>query len=66
MIARTDKNRVIDQNKVLVFDGDIRYDLILGADFLTKSGIDIKYSSGTRVTHERSKEIGQQRVPRHG
>jgi hypothetical protein len=30
-----------------VFDGDIRYNLILGADFLTKSGIDIKYSSGT-------------------
>ncbi len=28
-------------------DGNIRYDLILGADFLTKSGIDIKYSSGT-------------------
>jgi hypothetical protein len=30
-----------------VFDGNIRYDLILGADFLAKSGIDIKYSSGT-------------------
>ena len=42
-----DKNRVIDQHKALVFDGDIRYDLILGADFLAKSGIGIKYSSGT-------------------
>jgi hypothetical protein len=30
-----------------VFDGNIRYNLILGADFLTKSGIDIKYSSRT-------------------
>ena len=42
-----DKNRVIDQHKALVFDGEIRYDLILGADFLTKTGIDIRYSSGT-------------------
>ncbi len=30
-----------EQHKALVFDGNIRYDLILGADFLTKSGIDI-------------------------
>ena len=30
-----------------MIDGDIRYDLILGADFLAKSSIDIKYSSGT-------------------
>ena len=46
-LPELDKNRVIDQHKALAFDGDIRYDLILGADFLTKSGIDIKYSSGT-------------------
>ena len=46
-LPELDKNRVIDQHKALVFDGDIRYDLILGADFLAKSGIDIKYSSGT-------------------
>ena len=30
-----------------MFDGDIRSDLILSDDFLTKSGINIKYSSGT-------------------
>jgi hypothetical protein len=29
-----------------VFAGDCKYDIILGADFLSKSGIDIKYSTG--------------------
>ncbi len=38
---------MIKQHTALVFDGNVRYDLILGADFLTNSGIDIKYSSGT-------------------
>ncbi len=46
-LPELDKNRVIDHHKALVFDGDIRYDLVLGADFLAKSSIDIKYSSGT-------------------
>ena len=46
-LPELDKNRVVDQHKALVFDGNIRYDLILGADFLTKCGIAIKYSSGT-------------------
>ena len=46
-LPELNKNRVIDQPKALVFDGDIRYNLILGADFFAKSGIDIKYSSGT-------------------
>jgi hypothetical protein len=46
-LPELDKNRVIKQQKALVFNGDIRYDLILGADFLTKSSIDIRYSSGT-------------------
>ncbi len=46
-LPELDKNQFIDQHKALVFDGNIRYDLILGADFLAKSGIDIKYSSGT-------------------
>ncbi len=47
-LPELNKNRVIDQPKALVFDdGNIRYNLILGADFLAKSGIDIKYSSGT-------------------
>ena len=42
-----DKNRRIDEQKALVFDGKCRYDVILGADFLTKAGIDINYSTGT-------------------
>jgi hypothetical protein len=46
-LPELDKNRVVEQHKDLVFDGDIRYDLILGANFLTKSSINIKYSSGT-------------------
>jgi hypothetical protein len=37
---------VSDQQKALVFDGDWKYDVILGADILSKSGIDINYSTG--------------------
>jgi hypothetical protein len=46
-LPELNKNRIIDQHKALVFDDNIHYDLILGADFLAKSGIDIKYSSRT-------------------
>ncbi len=43
-----DKNRNVDQQKALIFDADsCRYDVILGADFLSKAGIDVKYSTGT-------------------
>ncbi len=42
-----DENGVIKQHTALVFDGSIRYDVILGTHFLMKNGIDIKYSSGT-------------------
>jgi hypothetical protein len=45
-LPELDKNPVVDQQKALVFDGDCKYDVILGADFLSKSGIDIKYSTG--------------------
>jgi hypothetical protein len=45
-LPELDKSQVIKQHKAIVFDGNIRYDLILGANFLTKSGIDIKYVSG--------------------
>ena len=45
-LPELDKNRVGDQQKTLVFDGQCKYDVILGADFLSKSGIDIKYSTG--------------------
>ena len=42
-----DKNHRIDEQKALIFDSKHRYDIILGADFLTKTGIDIQYSTGT-------------------
>jgi len=43
-----DKNRNVDQQKALTFESDTcNYDVILGADFLTKAGIDVKYSTGT-------------------
>ncbi len=47
-LPELDKNRNEDQQKALVFDADsCRYDVILGADFLSNTGIDIKYSTGT-------------------
>jgi hypothetical protein len=43
-----DKNRNVNQQKALVFQSETcQYDVILGADFLTKRGIDVKYRSGT-------------------
>ena len=43
-----DKSRIIDSQKDLVFQSETcKYDVILGADFLTKTGIDVKYSTGT-------------------
>jgi hypothetical protein len=43
-----DKNYNVDQQKALVFDADsCRYDVILGADYLSKTRIDVKYSTGT-------------------
>jgi hypothetical protein len=43
-----DKNRNVDQQKALVYQSETcKYDVILGADFLTKTGIDVKYSTGT-------------------
>ncbi len=35
---------VVEEQKALVFDGLCKYDVIFGADFLSKTGIDIKYS----------------------
>jgi hypothetical protein len=38
----------LDQQKALIFDaGSCRYGVILGADFLSKTGIDVEYSRGT-------------------
>jgi hypothetical protein len=47
-LPELDKNRNIDQQKALMFESETcKYDVILGADFLTKTGIDVKYSTGT-------------------
>ncbi len=40
-----DKNRRINQHKVLVFDNDnVKYYIILGTNFLSKTGIKLNYS----------------------
>ncbi len=42
-----DKNRNVDQQKALIFDADsCRYYVTLCDDFLSKTGIDVKYSTG--------------------
>ncbi len=42
-----DKNSCINQQKVLVFDNDnIKYDIILGTNYLSKTGIKLNYSEG--------------------
>jgi hypothetical protein len=43
-----DINRNVNQQKALVFQSETcKYDVILGANFLTKTGINVKYSTGT-------------------
>ena len=47
-LPELDKNRNVDQQKALVFESKTcKYDVILGADFLIKTGIDVKYSTRT-------------------
>jgi hypothetical protein len=47
-LPELDKNCNMDLQKALIFYADsCRYDVILGADFLSKTGIDVKYSTGT-------------------
>jgi hypothetical protein len=42
-LPELDKNFNVDHQKALVFDADSnRYDVILGVDFLSKTGIDVK------------------------
>jgi hypothetical protein len=42
-----DKNRRINQQKALVFDIDnVKYDIILGTKFLSKTGTKLNYSEG--------------------
>ncbi len=47
-LPELDKNQNVDQQKALKFDAEsCKYDMILGADFLSKIGNDIKYCTGT-------------------
>jgi hypothetical protein len=47
-LPELDINHNVDRQKALIFDADsCQYDVILGADFLSKTGIDVKYSTGT-------------------
>jgi hypothetical protein len=42
-----DKNRCANKKKLLVFDNDnVKYDIILGTNFLSKTGIKLNYSEG--------------------
>jgi hypothetical protein len=46
-LPKFDKNRRINQQKVLVYDnGNVKYSIILGINFLTKIGIKLNYSEG--------------------
>jgi hypothetical protein len=46
-LPKFDKNRRINQQKVLVFDNnDIKYNIILVTNFLSKTGIKLNYSEG--------------------
>jgi hypothetical protein len=47
MQHKFEKNRGINQQKVLVFNNDnVKYNIILGTNFLSKSGIKLNYSEG--------------------
>jgi hypothetical protein len=47
-LPELDKKRNVEQQHALMFESDTcKYDVIQGADFLTETGIDVKYSIGT-------------------
>jgi hypothetical protein len=46
-LLKFDKNRRINQQKVLVFGNDnVKYNIILGTNFLPKTGMKLNYSEG--------------------
>ncbi len=48
-LPKFDKNRCINKQKVLVFDNDnVEYDIVLGTNFLSKTGIKLNYSEGNQ------------------
>jgi hypothetical protein len=47
-LPKFDKNRCVNQQKVLVFDNNnVKYNIILGTHLLSKTGFKSKYSEGT-------------------
>jgi hypothetical protein len=45
-LPKFDKNRLINQQKVLVFDdNNVKYGIILGTSLLSKTGIKLNYSA---------------------
>jgi hypothetical protein len=46
IIPELEKKCVVEEQKAPVFDGQCKYNLIFGADFLPKTGINIKYRMG--------------------
>ncbi len=56
------KNRRINQQKVLVFDNDnLKYDIILGTNFLSKTGIKLNCSEGNMEWFDYSIPLHQPR-----
>ncbi len=46
-LSEFDKNRRINQQNVLAFDSDnVKYNMILGTNFLSETGIKLNYSEG--------------------
>jgi hypothetical protein len=44
-LPELDNNRNVEQQKALIFESNAcKYDVILGADFLTEAGTEVKYS----------------------
>ena len=46
-VPEFDRHRKVLEGEAYVFDAPCRYQVILGNDFLSKAGLDIKYSSKT-------------------
>jgi hypothetical protein len=46
-LPKFNKNRHVNQQKVLVFDNNnVKYNIILGTNFLSETGIKLNYSEG--------------------
>jgi hypothetical protein len=71
-LPKLDKNRRINQQKVLVFDNNnVKYDIILGTNFLSKTGIKLTTQKETwngliAPSHFVHLEVWIQRIRHHG